>query len=317
MRYVVTGAAGFIGSHIARRLREDGHDVVILDNLTTGFRSNVPDGCELFELDIADGRALDSVPEMHCDAVLHLAAQSSGEISHDDPLLDLRTNTFGTLQLLHWARRRGIERFLYASSMTVYGLIDELPIREDARFTPHSFYGIHKLASEHYVEHFAKAGMRTTVLRMFNVFGPGQNLANMKQGMVSIYLASMLRSGRVLVKGSKDRFRDFIDIDDVVSAWIAALQSPAAWGRTYNVGRGMPVTVEKLLSELEAAGGYAPGTLPIEYAAGTPGDQFGVYADVDAIKRDLGWTPRVNLHDGLRKMAAWARSEIQRAGAVT
>lgn len=308
MKYLVTGAAGFIGAHLARRLLEEGHEVWVVDNLSTGKRENVPPGAEFLEFDIAS-RDLDAaLPKVPFDAVLHLAAQSSGEISHEAPTVDLLSNVFGTLQLLKLCRERGVPRFVYASSMAVYGLTERLPVAEDDRFVPHSFYGINKLAAEHYVEHFRKAGLKTTVLRMFNVYGPGQNLGNMKQGMVSIYLAYVLAGEPLLVKGSADRFRDFIYIDDVVAAWLAALREPVSEGRVYNLGTGRRTTVGQVITELMAAFGHAPGAYSVQFGAPTPGDQFGMQADIRRIQRELGWEPRIGLSEGIRRMVEWARS---------
>ncbi len=307
MNLLVTGGAGFIGSHIAQRLLLDGHRVTVVDNLSTGFTHNVPRGAELLRLDISRPGLAEKLPDERFDGVLHLAAQSSGQISHERPETDLLANVFGTVQLLEWAHARGIPRFLYSSSMAVYGLTEEMPVREDMSFTPHSFYGINKLASEHYLAHFQHLGMSTTAFRMFNVYGPGQNLANMKQGMVSIYLAYLLKNERLVVRGSPERFRDFVYVGDVAAAWVTALTSPAADGRVYNVGSGKATLVRELIADLMRAFGYDAATYPIEYGDPTPGDQFGVYADISRIRSELGWEPQVSLAEGLARMVEWAR----------
>ena len=305
-KYLVTGAGGFIGSYITRRLLSDGHQVVILDNMSTGQPENLPTGAEYIHADISRPEGIAVIPEYDFDAVFHLAAQSSGEISHEDPGRDLNTNALGTLLLLEWCQRQGVNRFLNASSMAVYGLTEMVPVVETQSLEPYSYYGISKLASEHYVRHFAKHGMRTTIFRMFNVYGPTQNLANMKQGMVSIYLAYLLEGRPVLVKGSLDRYRDFIFIDDVVDGWLAALDDANSYGQTFNLGSGRKTLVKELLEELIRAWGHDPGSYPIEYGEGTPGDQFGIYADISSISKALEWSPRVSLADGLSRMATWA-----------
>lgn len=280
--------------------------MVILDNLSTGFDYNVPAGAYLVNADISRPEALELLPECPFDAVFHLAAQSSGEISHDNPGLDLNSNSLGTLLLLDWCQRRGVPRFLHASSMAVYGLTDQVPVWESQALDPYSFYGISKLASEQYVRHYMRAGLSATIFRMFNVYGPVQNMTNMKQGMVSIYLAFLARKQPILVKGSMDRFRDFIYIEDVVDAWMEVLDKPNTHGRVYNVGSGRKTLVRELIPDLVRAWGMDPDTYPMEYAEGTPGDQFGIYADISAITRDTGWRPRVDLVDGLKLMAEWA-----------
>jgi UDP-glucose 4-epimerase len=141
---------------------------------------------------------------------------------------------------------------------------------------------------------------------MFNVYGPTQNLANMKQGMVSIYLAYLMQGPYVLVKGSLDRFRDFVYIDDVVDGWLAALDNPKSHGQVFNLASGRKTLVRELLPELIRALGHDPDTCTIEQGEGTPGDQFGVYADITAIKSSLGWQPKVSLAEGIDKLAAWA-----------
>lgn len=309
-KFLITGGAGFIGSHIARRLLSLGHEVWVVDNLTTGYLENVPPGSTFVQLDLSRPEAFDNLPEVPFDAVLHLAAQSSGEISFEKPVYDLQTNMLGTLLLLHWCYQRGIRRFLYASSMSIYGDVGDEAVDETHPCQPKSFYGIGKLAAERYLHIFSEKGMRTTAFRMFNVYGPGQNLANLKQGMVSIYLAYILKGEPILVKGSRDRFRDFIYIDDVVNAWVAAIESSNTFGKTYNLASGKKTFVWELLEELIKAFGYDPSTYPVEFATGTLGDQFGIWADIRRIKADLDWQPHTSLLTGLRKMVKWGLSQV-------
>ena len=191
--------------------------------------------------------------------------------------------------------------------MAVYGLTDQVPVLESQALDPYSFYGISKLASEQYVRHYMRGGLAATIFRMFNVYGPVQNMANMKQGMVSIYLAFLVREHPILVKGSMDRYRDFIYIDDVVDAWLTALDNPETHGRVYNLASGRKTLVRELIPELIRAWGLDPDTYPVEYGEGTPGDQFGIYADISSITRDTGWQPGVHLPDGLKRMAQWAK----------
>ena len=306
--YLVTGGAAFIGSHVARRLLADGHQVVIIDNLTTGQEENLPPGARFINLDISRPDGIQMIPNEPFDGVLHLSAQSSGEISHDNPTHDLTTNALGTLLLLEWCRENNAGHFVYASSMAIYGLTDQLPVREDQALDPFSFYGISKQAAEQYVRHYAKLGLDTTILRMFNVYGPGQNLGNMKQGMVSIYLAYLARGEPIVVKGSLDRFRDYVYIDDVVDAWMTCLGNPDCYGRVYNLGSGRKTLVKELLPQLISAWGQDPSIYPVEEHGGTPGDQFGIYPDMSNLRQDTDWEPKVSLSDGLGRMAAWAKS---------
>lgn len=298
---LVTGGAGFIGAHLARRLVADGRRVLVVDNLATGYRRNVPAGAEFIEADIADAAALDRLPWAEIDSVLHLAAQSSGEVSREQPALDLEVNVRGTFLLLERALRHGVKRFLYAGSMAAYGDQPAEQVDETTTLQPLSFYGISKKCAEEYVRWFQEHGLSTTVFRMFSVYGPGQNLANMKQGMVSIFLKFLLDGQPVHVKGSGDRFRDFIHIDDVASAWLTALDHPAADGRTYNLASGRKTLVRELVAALLQAAGKADG-YPVRYEGSTPDDQRGLYANVDRLRNELGWEPKVDLAAGLADM---------------
>jgi UDP-glucose 4-epimerase len=304
-RYLVTGGAGFIGGAIARRLIERGHRVTVVDDLSTGARENVPAGADFVLADLRSDAAVGALEGRGVDAILHLGAQSSGEISHADPIADFDTNARGTFLLLRWAERQGIGRFLFASSMAVYGST-EGPVAEPCPPQPVSFYGASKVAAEAAVSMFGRQGGAPTIFRMFNVYGPGQNLDNLRQGMASIYLAQLLGGGPIVVKGSLDRYRDLVYIDDVVDAWLRAIEAPSSIGATYNVGTGHKTTVRALVDGLLCAAGHAPGTVPVTVASETPGDVHGSVADISHISRDLGWMPRVPLDEGLRRMVAWA-----------
>ena len=305
---LVTGGAGFIGSHLARRLLREGWSVDIVDNLSTGYRENVPEGTTLFDVDVSRNDLAAQLPAKRYDAVFHLAAQSSGEISFDDPSYDLRTNCQSTVLLLGWCKDNGTTRFLYTSSMSIYGDQTVQPVAETATPVPKSFYGIGKLASEAYTHVYGAFGIHSTSLRLFNVYGPGQNLANMRQGMVSIFLAYILRKQDLIVKGSPDRYRDIIYIDDVIDAYMACLENPATFGKSYNVATGKKTTVGELIDAELRAFGYAPGEYPVTFSANTPGDTFGIAANIDSLRADTGWAPTVDLHSGLAQMVAWAKS---------
>ena len=173
-RALVTGGAGFIGSHLVRRLLLNDWEVIVIDNLSTGFRSNIPDNVELLELDLSSDDFMDKLPKSRFDIIFHLAAQSSGEISFDDPEYDLKTNTLGTLLLLNWCLENNVNRFCFASSMSIYGDQPHVAINESVIAKPKSFYGIGKLASELYMSMYNTKGINSTSYRLFNVYGPGK-----------------------------------------------------------------------------------------------------------------------------------------------
>ena len=306
-RILVTGGAGFIGAHIARRLLSLGYEVTIVDNLSTGDRKNLPAESEFLECDVSHKKMFSRLSGTPFNAVLHLAAQSSGEVSSERPEMDLKVNTMSTLMLLSWCRKHNIPRIMYASSMAVYGNPSRNPVPENESCNPLSFYGVSKLASEQYIRCFAEAGLKTTCFRMFSVYGPDQNLTNMKQGIVSIFLAYLLNGEEIWVKGSGDRFRDFVYIDDVVDAWCLSLENPNTYGKTYNLAMGGKTLVRTLVKKEIALFGKNPETYPVRYEGSTPADQFGLFADITRFRQDTGWEPKTGLNEGLVRMIAWAK----------
>lgn len=301
MKVLITGVGGFIASHVARRFAAAGHEVVGVDDFSSGKRENVPAGVELVTGDLADGEVAAALPP-GCELILHLAGQSSGEISFDDPVSDLEKNTVSTLHLIRYGIAQGVRRIVYASSMSAYGTVADAPVSEDVLPVPLSCYGVGKLAAEGYLRVYARQ-LPFVALRMFNVYGPGQDLTNLRQGMVSIYLAQALATGRVQVKGSLDRFRDFIYIDDVVEAWWQAAFREQASGCAINVGTGRRTTVGQLLETLRT---HVPG-MSWYVEGATPGDQSGIYADTTGLSARLGLERFTSLDDGLARFVEWAR----------
>ncbi len=311
MRLLVTGGAGFIGSALARRLIAEGHAVVVVDNLSTGKRTNVPVEADLIVADVADPATLERIAPGAYDAVLHLAAQSSGAIGQSNPYLDLQTNVASTLLLSRWCIAHGIPRFIYTSSMTVYGQGNRDPVDENVACRPISYYGASKLASESYLRLAGDDGLNVTSLRLYNVYGRGQNLANLYQGMASIYLAYLLKGVCVPVTGSFDRYRDFVPVDDVVEAAMLSLKRPKTASFVYNIGTGRKTTVSELLRMLIDAMGLAPGH-PVEEREGSPSDVFGSIANSRRAHDELGWKAGISLKEGLSDMVAWAKAERSR-----
>jgi len=302
--YLVTGAAGFIGSAIARRLIGLGHSVWTIDNLTTGYVDNIPDGAVFLQGSCQDVSCIEQLEDIKFDAILHFAGQSSGEVSFDDPVYDLRTNAESTLRLIKYGLHSKCTRFIYASSMSVYGAVKDQAIAETHATAPLSFYGVGKLASENYMRIYAPKGLEFTALRFFNVYGPGQNMQNLRQGMVSIFLEQLLKQDIVIVKGPLNRFRDFIFIDDCVDVTIKTLESPKSIGSVYNIGTGVRTSVGQLLEEMMSISGLRK-EIEVDIK-GTPGDQKGIYADISLATKHLGFTHRYSLHDGLKRMIDWA-----------
>jgi UDP-glucose 4-epimerase len=237
-----------------------------------------------------------------------LASHVGQELSYERPAHDFQVNALATSQLAQWAMENGRPRFIFASSMNVYGDPKSGARRVDESEPPNppSPYAVAKLASEGLLEVLGAVGLDAASLRLFNVYGPGQDLNNMKQGMVSIFLSFVLRGEPIRVRGSLDRFRDFVFVDDVVNAFLTLGRLPNVTGQ-FNVGTGRMTTVHELLRRICTAMGVDPEEYEITEHEGTIRDQFGIYADITKL-RGLGWTPNVELSHGLTQMADWARA---------
>lgn len=304
-KYLVTGAAGFIGAAIVKKLLSQGHKVWTIDNLSTGYRKNIPEGVVFIEGACQDESSVKQLKVLSFDAILHFAGQSSGEISFDDPVYDLRTNTESTLTLIKYGLETGCKRFIYASSMSIYGQVEDKPVSEEHVTKPLSFYGVGKLASENYMRIYQSKGLQPTALRFFNVYGPGQNMRNLRQGMVSIFLAQLLKEDKITVKGPLDRFRDMIFINDIVDFTTGVIEDERTYGGVYNVGTGVRTSIEELLETMMKISGIYK---EIVIEQGTPGDQKGIYADMSLAESELAFKYKYNLDEGLSKMIEWAKS---------
>ena len=291
MKILITGVAGFIGSKIASKFIDEGHEVIGVDDLSSGYIKNLHPKINFFQLDLSNPSSLKLIPKK-CELILHLAGQSSSEISFDDPIADLKKNTLSTLNLINYGIKNKCIKILYASSMSVYGDVPDKPISEKFNTNPLSCYGISKLTSENYLKTFQKE-LPYINLRMFNVYGPGQDMTNLRQGMVSIFLAQALKNKIVHVKGSKERFRDFIYIDDVVHIW-HKLALDSTFNVTLNVGTGKKTTIEEflsLLNEIIPHQNFVKGS--------TQGDQKGIYSDNSLLLRTIGNYKFLDLFEGL------------------
>jgi UDP-glucose 4-epimerase len=307
MRAMVTGGAGFIGSHLTERLLREGWTVLVVDNLSSGYFENIPPGAEFLWLDLTNDDAIDVLPKEGMDAVFHLASHVGQELSFQRPIYDFKANALSTLLLLKWCVQCQVKKFVFASSVNVYGNAKEMPIRESAPIDPPSPYAVGKIASEYLCKIYQGFGINTTILRLFNVYGPRQDMRNLLQGMASIYMAYVARKEPVFVRGSKDRFRDFSYVEDVADAFYRCLKEGAN-GKTYNIASGHKTYVWQLIEMIISAFGHDATTYPIQYGEPTTNDQFGFYGDSSLIREQLGWEPTVDLDEGIRKMAQWVNA---------
>ncbi len=298
MQALVTGGAGFIGGHIARNLVRRGYEVVVLDNLRTGNKENIPKSSTFYKVDVGKD-SLDMLKERDFSLIYHFAGQSSVEVSFSDPIYDLDTNTRSTLRLLNIARTYKNCHFIYASSMSVYSSDGEMPKTESSPILGKNFYAIGKAASEKYISIYGDSGMNITNLRLFNVYGPGQNLKNLRQGMISIYLAQALFNKRIKVKGSLDRTRDFIYIYDLINYLEKIEGNPDSFGKAINICSGKELSVENVITTIKD---IMDEDIPIEILDSTPGDiprMWGCTKLLEEISQDKFETP---LNIGLKIM---------------
>ena len=303
-KVLITGGYGFIGSCVARHLQAKGTDVAIMEHPNAKSPKEL-DGLEVLRADITDEESMCQAKLAGVDAVLHFAAQSSGPRSFSVPVLDVKLNVLGTVNVINWCLNNQVERLLFASSFVVYGDHPELEsLDEDVPCKPKSVYATSKLASEYLLMNYAQPkGIRWNSLRMFNVYGPGQDITKPDQGVVGIFMNMLLQQNDVQVKGRLDRFRDLIYIDDVVHGWDLCLYGDA-FNQVFNLGTGEKKTLEELIKAIAHTMGKEDN-LRIEELAGTPGDMMGCYADLARIREALGFKPHYSLDEGLIKMWNW------------
>ena len=297
MRILVTGGAGFIGSHVVDALIEQGHEVAVVDDLSTGKREHLNPRARFYHLDIRDAKGLEEVfaaerPEI----VNHQAARANVRESLEKPVLYAEVNVIGSLNLLELSRKYGVEKFIYASTGgAVYGEPEYLPADEAHPINPLDPYG----ASKHFVEHYlylygVNYGLRYTILRYPNVYGPRQDPYG-EAGVVAIFTGQMLRGEQAVINGSGEQERDFVYVGDVVEANLLALDKGD--GGIYNLGWGFGTSINEIFARLKEITGYEK-----EAVHGPPkkGEVFKICLDATKARREMGWVPRIGLDEGLR-----------------
>ena len=308
MKVLLTGGAGFIGSHVAEAFLQAGHEVVVLDNLSSGSRENLPAQARLHQLDLGSSEVEKLFAAEKPDIVDHHAAQISVTVSARDPLADARTNALGTLNLLEACRRHPVKKLIFASTGgAIYGDTDRLPTPEDCPPQPLSPYGIHKWLGEQYLRYYAhQYGLAYTVLRYANVYGPRQN-PDGEAGVVSIFVTRLLRGRPPIIfayPGDPDGMvRDYVYVQDVARANLAAAERGE--GQVINVGTGVPTTTGALYRAISRA---FPGAPEPGRDAARPGDLARSLLDVRKAERLLDWRPRVGLSEGLARTTEFFRS---------
>lgn len=304
MKVLVTGGAGFIGSHIVTRLLREGHTVRVLDNLTTGKRENLAHVAGDVELVVGDCRdeAAVSAVMAGIELVYHEAAIVSVPYSVEHPRETHAVNVVGTLNVALAARDHGARRLVFASSAATYGEDPELPKREAMRPLPVSPYGVEKLTGEQYLHAFSAIyGLETVALRYFNVFGPRQDPSSAYSGVISIFADRILRGVPLTIFGDGTQTRDYVFVDNVVDANVLAGTREGVSGRAYNVACGRSTTLVELATLLGEVAGKAP---ELAFAPARVGDVRESYADIARAREELGYTPKVAVREGLAALLA-------------
>lgn len=296
MKILITGGAGFIGQKLSRHLHNLSHEVSILD--LENKLQKLEKFTEQFSIDISNFDSLQKNLPTDYDVIIHCAAQTGGYYSLVDPQLDCSWNALGTLNIVQFSKSccKQIKKIIYTSSMAVYG--EGRNKNENSDLLPISNYGVSKLAGENYVKlGWHHSSIPYTIFRLWNTYGAGQDLQNKFQGMLSIYLAQALKTNIIKITGSKNRIRDFIHVDDVISAIELSLTSEKTDNQIYNVCCGEEHTSEQVISEIAR---QLNKSLSIEEIQGYVGDQQ--FSSGENYKlRNIGWSPRINLQTGIKK----------------
>ena len=290
---LVTGAGGFIGKHVADQLITLGYNVICVD-LDFGpenYRMPIQ-----YLFDISDYKNFDAIEE-DVDIIFHLAAQSTGSISMENHEKDADWNAKGTANVCHFARKKNVEKIIYTSTMAVYG--NGSLKKETDELGPLSNYGVSKLAGEFYVKSLRQYGIDHAIYRLWNTYGPGQNMKNPKNGIVSCFLQQVLTGMKIKVTGSLDRFRDLVYVDDTVSAILTGLE-PVTDNETFNICNKTEVTVKEMIDGILEVHDYDALDFEIVNVGSHDGDQSGSSGDNTKL-RNIGWIPKINYKEGIRR----------------
>jgi UDP-glucose 4-epimerase len=299
MKVLVTGGAGFIGSHVVDQLLEAGNDVAVVDNLATGNRSNLNPSARFYEADIRDAAALARVfSEERPEVVSHQAAQASVKLSMEEPWRDAEINVLGSLNVLEACRAHGVRKLIYAGSGgAAFGEPRYTPVDEQHPVEPLSVYGADKHAVEHYCALYRAAwGLDTTILRYANIYGPRQDPRG-EAGVIAVFAGRMLAGGdpEPIVNGDGTQERDYVYVADIAAANVLALDRGS--GGLFNLGTGVGTSVNQLFDLLAELIGYQGSR---KHGPSLPGEVYKITLSAQLAREELGWVPRVGLEEGLR-----------------
>lgn len=298
-KILVTGGAGFIGSHVVEELLARGFSVVVVDDLSTGTLKNLPAETESLRIIVGSILDADTVCKAidGCDAVIHLAAIASVQASVENPILTHQVNFDGTLLLLESARKAGVRRFLFASSAAVYGNASDGASSESTPVFPITPYAVDKLAGEYYLKHYHRTfGVEYTAFRFFNVYGPRQNPASPYSGVISIFTSNSIAEKPLKVFGDGLQTRDFVFVKDVACILVAAIANQAMFGEVINIGTGESTSLRDIIEKLAIILNKSIG---VEYAGARPGDIRHSLADITLLRSLSCEAPSTSIADGL------------------
>lgn len=299
MKVLITGGAGFIGSHLVRLLQKKGEGVAVVDNFSTGLRENLPDGTAIYECDVTSPELANVFETVRPDAVVHLAGQTTVHVSMADPELDAMQNVIGSVRVLEQARQCGVKRVIFASTAASYGDVaeDHLPIDEFEPLAPLSFYGLSKVTVEHYLDLYHKAyGLDYVVLRFANVYGERQGDGG-EGGVISIFAKRIAKDEPITIYGDGKQTRDFVYAGDIARGIDAALRTPHA-NRAYNLSTQTETSLKELVAVLANVSGK---NIVPRYEDARTGDIYKSLLANGRARRSLGWTPQTSLEEGLRR----------------
>lgn len=309
MKILVTGGAGFIGSHVVELFLLNGHEVVVMDNLSTGFRENIPPGVKLVEMDITDPAVEMLFQEERFDLVSHHAAQIDVRISVGDPIFDARVNILGSLNILENSLKHGVKKVQFASTGgALYGEQDTFPADEDHPIRPLSPYGIAKFCIERYLYYYHEVhGLEYVALRYANVYGPRQN-PHGEAGVVAIFCDRLITGKEAVINGDGKQTRDYVYVGDVARASLLTLDKPL--NRSLNIGTSVETDVNTIFRTLNEVGHF---NAPEKHASPKKGEQQRSVIDWKKAQKLVSWSPQVDLKEGLRKTLEYFQKKHERS----